>query len=466
MNAGDYVAKWLLAMEKRGAGLQALAYLQKQHVSPEDLPSGAGGIYQWMLDHSGAFNVYSVERSSKKHLIPYIATLGITALDKVTDNDLENCLQALKFERLAHLVQEAGQSATSTLELSRMLSEIQRQIAASGDSGVKTAREAGEELVQEIEHWQAGDTTRTVIKTGIASLDNIVVGMWREEVTAILGGTGSGKSALANNIAMNVSSEGKRVLYVTLEMGAKYQAMRATSNELSIDSNRLLFKRASSEQYETFKQAALQLPDSLFFLDVPSTDLYRIQSEMLILEDVDLVIIDFGRLLKGGEMSESEAKRAWNIAYNLKELARTHTNPNGTKAAILVIWDAPKEVFRRPDFIIQKEDCAWGGEFAFAAVWGLMDVYAGQYESSIHHKTCISLLARLGYADIFERIPQADGKTKYKPRYRGDLLVGENGEPIFTPASRIIHIAKSRFGSTKLLEMNYVGEFTRWEEVG
>lgn len=76
------------------------------------------------------------------------------------------------------------------------------------------------------------------LSTGYSSLDNKMGGLEKGSVVLIGGETSNGKSALAANIAVNVSKDSAPVLYISLEMTRKQMLDRLdamTNGSLSID---------------------------------------------------------------------------------------------------------------------------------------------------------------------------------------------------------------------------------------
>lgn len=73
------------------------------------------------------------------------------------------------------------------------------------------------------------------IPTSLASLDEALWGLHKKELLVIAGRTSSGKTALATQIAFNVSAKHK-VIYVSLEMTKEQLIERIICNQFSINS--------------------------------------------------------------------------------------------------------------------------------------------------------------------------------------------------------------------------------------
>ena len=140
------------------------------------------------------------------------------------------------------------------------------------------------------------------LSTGFASLDCKIGGLRKGEVTLIGGETSSGKSALATNIATNVSKE-HTVLFITLEMlqaeiGARIQEI----NGGTIDDLDMVFQKEYRITYNDLKPL-----------------LERAQQEA----NIELVVLDYMQYLGRGMKLEEVAK----MSKEIKSLALKHQIP-------------------------------------------------------------------------------------------------------------------------------------------
>lgn len=60
-----------------------------------------------------------------------------------------------------------------------------------------------------------------LIPTGIKQLDEYIGGFFNGGLFLIGAGTGHGKTALAQQLTKNISTSGKRILFIALEMNAE-----------------------------------------------------------------------------------------------------------------------------------------------------------------------------------------------------------------------------------------------------
>lgn len=74
------------------------------------------------------------------------------------------------------------------------------------------------------------------VRSGIASLDKVIVGFWCDQLTTLGGRPSAGKSALLETCAVNALFDGKRVLYVSVEMAEISMWPRLLAKHCRIDS--------------------------------------------------------------------------------------------------------------------------------------------------------------------------------------------------------------------------------------
>jgi replicative DNA helicase len=173
--------------------------------------------------------------------------------------------------------------------------------------GYVTERVAGttidNEENEEILHiTEVSDEETELLSTGYTSLDNLIGGLGNGHVILIGGETSQGKSALATNIAVNVSKK-VGVLFITLEMQASELKKRITlANNGSIDGLDIMVQKKFRITYK---------------------DVNGIIKNAKELGEVKLVVLDYLQYLGRG-MSLQEVSV---MSKEIKTLALTHNIP-------------------------------------------------------------------------------------------------------------------------------------------
>lgn len=100
------------------------------------------------------------------------------------------------------------------------------KLAKDKEGAVIQLKEYLKEAVNEIAEKGANESIRP-LQTGYFEIDTLTGGFGKGELITLGARTSVGKSALGMNIAENVSRQGKRVLYITMEMTGKDLAIRS-----------------------------------------------------------------------------------------------------------------------------------------------------------------------------------------------------------------------------------------------
>ena len=158
------------------------------------------------------------------------------------------------------------------------------------------------EIADDIEQASKSWGKVSGISTGYPSLDAMIGGLKPGELLLVGGETNNGKSALAQNIAVNVAKTGRGVLYITLEMlmteaGSRIRYM----NDGKVDDLNLMFQSEYQIDYRHI--------DALFANGVDN--------------DVQLVILDYLQYLGRGMTLDEVAK----MSKMMKALALKYKLP-------------------------------------------------------------------------------------------------------------------------------------------
>lgn len=136
---------------------------------------------------------------------------------------------------LIGLMQEAVTQLANPCNVTQAIGALtsrMEEIAARTELPYMSGKDMGELLFELAERGMAGDMRPT--PTGIASLDPLIGGgIGKRELAVLAGGTGTGKTTLALQIALNISQAaqtgGGQVLYYSLEMTKEQLTIAAWS---------------------------------------------------------------------------------------------------------------------------------------------------------------------------------------------------------------------------------------------
>lgn len=161
--------------------------------------------------------------------------------------------------------------------------------------------------------------------TGFFELDKATDGLHEQELTLIAGRPGLGKTALALNIAENISSKGIYTYFVSLEMSKKQLGNRMVSSKTGIDSHKLRSGWIDQNEFDAIGIASSELADLKMIVDDKSKTIQEIELKACQLKEkknVGLIIIDYLQLLKSKNKFSIREQEVAEISRKLKLLSK------------------------------------------------------------------------------------------------------------------------------------------------
>jgi len=167
----------------------------------------------------------------------------------------------------------------------------------------------------------------TGLPTGFASLNEYTSGLQPSDLIIVAARPGMGKTSFALNIAMHLGlRENKRIGVFSLEMSREQLFLRLLTGLGRIDAHRLRTGRLNKEEWATLTHAFGELAGAPIFIDDTAgiTVLeMRAKSRRLKLEQgLDLIIVDYLQLMRSRSAFENRNQEISDISRSLKELAK------------------------------------------------------------------------------------------------------------------------------------------------
>jgi len=213
-------------------------------------------------------------------------------------------------------------------DVAALVADAETRILAVGDHAgpalVVTAREAALAAQQ---HLLQRDVDR--IPTGFATIDSRLGGFLRGTLVVAGGRTGTGKSTVAQRLALGGAIEADiGVLYYSLEMGREELMLRAVANRTSIPNWRLQRSDLSESQHAEAAGALVELSELPWFIqDVAAPwerALSTLERTLRLHPEIGLVVVDHVGLVRGVEGGSIEHRHLviGEITSTLVDLAR------------------------------------------------------------------------------------------------------------------------------------------------
>ena len=187
---------------------------------------------------------------------------------------------------------------------------------------IKRIQDILPELQKDMEALSESKTEFTGLRTGYYDFDNMTRGLQKNQVIIIAGRPGSGKSAFALNIALNVAiKEKKTVAFFSLEMGAEEIIKRMFGCVGKIDGDVLKTGKLKNNDWKKWNETMSELSDTKFYLDdsggLTVSEIRRKCRKLKNSPDgLDLIVIDYLQLLS------SSAKYAGQRVQEVSEISR------------------------------------------------------------------------------------------------------------------------------------------------
>ncbi len=237
---------------------------------------------------------------------------------------------------LRKLIETATNIATSGYNkeenINETLDEAERKILSlSKNRKTSEFRSIQEVLIKtqnNLERLASSKGDITGLPTGWYDLDKLTSGLHENELIIIAARPAMGKTALALNLATNVSmNTDKTVAVFTLEMGAEQIANRILSSLGQIEGYKLRTGNLLNQDWKRINEAVSQLENaSLYIDDTPGISIGEIRAKCRRLaaseQGLGLVVIDYLQLISGGKnYGSNRQQEVADISRSLKTLA-------------------------------------------------------------------------------------------------------------------------------------------------
>jgi replicative DNA helicase len=251
------------------------------------------------------------------------------------------------------------------------------QLAESGGTN-KGFDEFATALATSIEMTAAAYETKaglSGIATGLADLDRQMGGLHPSDLIILAGRPSMGKTALAANIAFNVSrsrlisqragktgkeADGGVVGFFSLEMSAEQLATRLLSEFAEIESSRIRRGEIQKHEFERLKDAAAELQALPLHIDetggISIAALAARARRLQRMYGLDLLVVDYLQLVTASNRrSEGRVQEVSEITQGLKALAKD------LKVPVIALSQLSRQVEARDDKRPQLSDLRESG---------------------------------------------------------------------------------------------------------
>lgn len=281
-------------------------------------------------------------------------------------------------------------------------------------SGFQDIKTLLRQAVESIEEMSNSDGSMTGLPTGFTDFDNKTNGLQKSDLIIIAGRPAMGKTSFAMNIAEKAAiKHGASVAIFSMEMSSVQLVMRMMSSLSRINSGKLKSGNLLDEEWPRIGQINHLLSNSKIFIDdTPALSPMEIRARCRRLKrqhGLDLVVIDYLQLMqvKGSENRVNEISE---ISRSLKGLAKELDIP------VIALSQLNRSLEQRPNKRPVMSDLRESGAIEQDA-----DLIVFIYRDEVYNEDSMH-------------------------KGRAEIIIG-----------------KHRHGSTGMIPLTFLGEFTKFE---
>ncbi|MDR2144275.1 MAG: replicative DNA helicase [Treponema sp.] len=222
-------------------------------------------------------------------------------------------------------------SFDESVESRVVLEETQKKIFELAEHrhvvSIKSMKEIMPNTIDKIQELYQSKKQYSGIASGFEDLDNLTSGFQPSELIIIGARPSIGKTALALNMASNITI-GQKIpaAFFSLEMSDLALGFRLVSAEAKIESERIKTRRLEPEDYNKIMHAAGRLYEApLYIVDIPGITIMDLRAQARRLrtqEKVEIIFIDYLTLITSENSQIPRHEQIAEISRSLKGLAR------------------------------------------------------------------------------------------------------------------------------------------------
>lgn len=324
----------------------------------------------------------------------------------------------------SEMIHDAFEDTTDVFEL---LDKAENNLFHISENNLRRSYDSMQDLVskaiKEIQNAKNADNKLRGVPSGYTELDRITQGWQKSDLIILAARPSMGKTAFALNLARNAAVDFHRpIAFFSLEMSSVQLVTRLISTETSLTADKLRSGDLMEYEWQQLNTKVTPLTDAPIFIDdTPQLSIFELRAKCRRLKqqhDIQMVFIDYLQLMTTkGENKGNREQEISTISRSLKSLAKELEIP------VLALSQLSRSVEQRPG----------------------------------SKKPILSDLRESGAieqdADMVMFI--------YRPEYYKDSVEDEGKPKGYT----IIDIAKHRNGKLGEVELKFVGQYARFEEL-
>jgi replicative DNA helicase len=192
--------------------------------------------------------------------------------------------------------------------------------------GFQYIGDVAQRRLEQIEQMAGRPEMITGVPTGFTDFDQMTSGLQRQDLIIIAARPSMGKTALALNMAQYAAKNGHTIGIFSLEMSAEQLVSRLLCSEARVDAHRLRTGYLNREEWARLADALRRLTETQIYIDdtagVGVLEMRAKTRRLKAERGLDMLIIDYLQLMSGRGRIESRQQEVSQISRDLKGLAK------------------------------------------------------------------------------------------------------------------------------------------------
>ena len=182
------------------------------------------------------------------------------------------------------------------------------------------------ERLYHLDGVRSGKIVPKLYPSGFKDLDDIILGLQPGQVMVVAGRTGTGKTAFALNLVLNIAGRGGRCAVFSLEMSVEEITMRMMAIQAGVSNRAIQTGNMDAETYEYLVGKACEVGNLPILVDDKSSctpmEIANKCRRIALKTPLDMVVVDYIQLMKSNIRSDNRQQELAEISRNLKLMAK------------------------------------------------------------------------------------------------------------------------------------------------
>lgn len=263
--------------------------------------------------------------SSSLELLKYITDIGFYIAGMSGDTSYKLIKEYTKKREILELSKKIQLETSNQEEIDVYIEKCIKELQTI-ENQTEKEQEFSNQIIETTKRIETRINTKENrdLFTGFFDLDDLTDGLHNGEMTVVGARPGTGKTTFALQIAENIASKNKNVLFISMEMSAEQIIEKIIARKAHIGSNKI--RRGNLEERELVKisETCIQIADLKMEIGTNINTIQQIEikaRKMKSKEKLDLLVIDYLQLVKSQGKFGNREQEVADISRTLKSIA-------------------------------------------------------------------------------------------------------------------------------------------------